>query len=145
MRPVSEIEPERRVERGFPRSYAALSEVFAFTEAFYRREGIADDDRFAVDFAVEEIFTNAVKYHSGSPHDVTVSLARAGNRLRVTIVDPDADAFDPSAAPDARTDAPLEERMPGGLGIHVTRRLVDGMEYTYADRTSTVTLTRRLG
>lgn len=133
-----------RAECEFERSFAALKEVFAFTAAFFRDEGIADEDRFAVDFAIEEIFTNIVKYHAGSPHAVVVGLERSGARLRITLVDRDAEAFDPVAAPDARTDAPIEERKPGGLGIHLTRRLVDGMEYTYSDRTSTVTLTKEL-
>jgi len=26
---------------------------------------------------------------------------------------------------------PLEQRVPGGLGLHLTRRLVDAIEYTY--------------
>ena len=141
---MREGSPTGRSEREFERSYAALKEIFAFTAAYFRDEGMADADRFAVDFAIEEIFTNIVKYHPGSPHGVAVSLERDGERLRITLVDRDTEAFDPVAAPDARTDAPIEERKPGGLGIHLTRRLVDGMEYTYTDRTSTVTLTKRL-
>jgi len=133
-----------RSERGFARTFAALGEIFAFTKGFYLREGIAPEDRFDVDFAVEEIFTNFVKYDPGSSEQVTVALERVGDRLRITIVDPDSAAFDPSAAPVARTDAPLEERTPGGLGIQLTRKLVDGMDYTHSGRTSTVTLTKRL-
>jgi anti-sigma regulatory factor (Ser/Thr protein kinase) len=144
LRPVNDDQPGERSEQAFPRSCAALDEVFAFTAAFYLRAGIADEDRFSVDFAVEEVFTNVVRHGSASSRAVTIALERAGDRLRVVIVDPDSDAFDLVAAPDARTDAPLDEREPGGLGIHLTRRLMDGMDYTHTGRTSTVTLTKKL-
>ena len=39
-------------------------------------------------------------------------------------------------------DAPLEERTPGGLGIHLIQNLVDGLEYTYKDGRGEVIFTK---
>jgi anti-sigma regulatory factor (Ser/Thr protein kinase) len=41
----------------------------------------------------------------------------------------DARAFNPLTAPEADVSAPLEERAAGGLGIHLMRKLMDGIEY----------------
>jgi len=38
----------------------------------------------------------------------------------------------------------LEERKPGGLGIHLVKRLVDHIDYEYADRNSTTTFIKNL-
>jgi anti-sigma regulatory factor (Ser/Thr protein kinase) len=38
-------------------------------------------------------------------------------------------------APDADVDRPLEQRTPGGLGLHLIRRMVDSLEYRYDDKT----------
>ena len=42
------------------------------------------------------------------------------------------------------TDAPLEDRSVGGLGIFLTRKVMDHVEYRYENRISTVTMTRAL-
>ena len=48
--------------------------------------------------------------------------------VRVDVED-DGQPFNPLAAPEADTTKPLEERTIGGLGIHLVRKLMDGLEY----------------
>ena len=36
-------------------------------------------------------------------------------------------------APDADVALPIEQRVPGGLGLHLIRRLVDAVEYDYSE------------
>lgn len=132
------------VQAHFPRTFAALEDVFAFTEAFFAQEKIGGEDRFAVDFAIEEIFTNMVKYNAGATHEIALGLSRSEHLVTVTLVDRGAARFDVTEVPDAKVDLPLEDRRVGGLGIHLTRRLMDGVDYAYADGTSTITMTRTL-
>src|SRR4029453_19620710 len=54
--------PPATESRGFPRSLDALPAVFAFTADLFARQGIDRALLPTVDLAVEELFTNMVKY-----------------------------------------------------------------------------------
>jgi anti-sigma regulatory factor (Ser/Thr protein kinase) len=97
-----------------------------------------------VDFALEEIFTNMVKYNPDGKHDVSINLDKLGDRLRITLTDFDVEPFDVSKAEEPRIDVPLEERDVGGLGLHLTRKMMDDVDYEYVDRRSIITLTKML-
>ena len=58
------------------------------------------------------------------------------------MLDDDVEPFDITRAPDVDIDAPIEEREPGGLGLHLIRRMVDSVEYEYVKerRQSRITL-----
>ena len=98
----------------------------------------------AVQFAVEELFTNQVKYAVGGRDPMLLELTRDDHAVRVSLTDFDVEPFDIRQAPDAAVDAPIEERRPGGLGIHLVKRMVDGITYEYVDRRSTTTFSKSL-
>lgn len=131
-------------EREFAREFAALDAIFGFTEEFFAREGIPVEHRFPVNFAIEEIFTNMIKYNTGATRPIAVALERVGDTLKVTLADRDVAPFDVTKAAEPKTDLPIEQRTPGGLGLHLTRRLMDRVDYDYTDRTSTITLLKKL-
>jgi anti-sigma regulatory factor (Ser/Thr protein kinase) len=87
-----------------------------------------------VDLALEELFTNMVKYGS-SVTDIVVEIARVPGGAEVTLVEEGAERFDPMGGPAIDVHAPIEQRKPGGLGLHLVRQLVDFVDYRYsADR-----------
>lgn len=131
-------------ERRFPRTFQSLEAIFEFTREFFAREGIDDRHRFPINFAVEEVFTNMVKYHRGNPHEIAVGLERTDARLQVSLTDFDVDPFDPNDVPEPQVDLPLAERQPGGLGLFLTKKLMDRVDYEYAGRTSRILLTKSL-
>ena len=62
-----------------------------------------------------------------------------------TVTDFDAPRFDPTTdAPPPGIERQLEQRMPGGLGIHLVRKMIDEIEYSHQNRTATVTLHKRV-
>ncbi|MBP7147577.1 MAG: ATP-binding protein [Acidobacteria bacterium] len=130
-------------EGEFRRALDSLEALFAFTAGFYAEQAIEPAHRFALDLALEELFTNIVKYNPrGAP--VQVRLERDGNRVTVQLVDDDAAPFDVRRAPPARVDAPLAEREPGGLGLHLVRRLADRVDYEHQGRRSTIRVQRTI-
>lgn len=130
----------------FPRQIAALDDIFSFLAGFIDRHRIDDDTSFAIRFAAEELFTNMVKYNKGTTHPIamTVAVDEAGHVVRLSLVDSGVEPFDPASLEAVNVDAPLEERVPGGLGLHLVRALVDDLSYQYADREMKVTVVKRL-
>jgi anti-sigma regulatory factor (Ser/Thr protein kinase) len=130
----------------FPRQIGALDEIFAFLGEFIDRHRIDDDTSYAIRFAAEELFTNMVKYNKGTNSGISmeVGVEEDGRLVRMQLVDAGVDPFDPASLDTVNVDAPLEERVPGGLGIHLVRALVDDLSYAYADRQMRVTVTKRL-
>ncbi|HEX3631736.1 MAG TPA: SpoIIE family protein phosphatase [Casimicrobiaceae bacterium] len=120
------------IHRSFERSFDAIEEIFAFTADAFARQEIDAEFLPVVDLAVEELFTNMVKYSTMSSAAVRIDLARIDGGVEVTLTDYDVEPFDVTRAPDADTDLPIEQRKPGGLGLHLIRRLVDSIEYEYS-------------
>jgi len=118
--------------RSFERSFDSIEAIFAFTSEAFARQGIEPEFLPVVDLAVEELFTNMVKYSTMSSAAVRIDLARIDGGVEVTLTDYDVEPFDVTQAPDADIELPLEQRKPGGLGLHLIRRLVDSIEYEYS-------------
>ena len=116
----------------FARRIDALAEIVAFTAAAFERQGIAAALRTEVDFVIEELFTNIVKYGRGEA-PVTIEIAAIPEGVEVTLTEPDADRFDVARAPPVDITLPAVQRRPGGLGLHLIARLVDSVQYGYSE------------
>ena len=119
----------------FERRIDSLQKIVEFTTAAFGRLGIDPGLQHAIDFTVEELFTNMVKYSRMSTAEIRLDLTRIEGGVEATLTDYEVDRFDPTAAPDADVDLPIEQRTPGGLGLHLIRRLVDSIEYHYYGET----------
>jgi anti-sigma regulatory factor (Ser/Thr protein kinase) len=129
----------------FQRSFDALGSIFELTRRFYDDAGVALDARLAVDFCIEEVFTNFVKYNRGSSNEIELTLERRGNRLVAKLTDFDVEPFDITQAPAVDVSLPADRREPGGLGLHLVRRLADDVDYDYTNGRSRITVTKNLG
>ena len=135
---------EAKAQRSFPRTAACLPEIFAFMDGFFARAGVGDVHRMPMQFAVEELFTNLVKYSRGGTRDILVELAKENGRLVVSLTDFDVERFDIRTVPDVDVNKKLADRRPGGLGIHLLKRMVDDVGYEYVDGRSTTTFVKEL-
>jgi serine/threonine-protein kinase RsbW len=113
----------------FVRRLDALAAVVAFTDEALGDVALATERRYIVDFAIEEIFSNMVKYAPEGAPTIRIDIESAAQGVAVSLIDSGVEAFDPVNAPDACVDLPLDERVPGGLGLHLVRRLVDDLRY----------------
>ena len=127
-------DPRPGPQRTFPRRIEALEDIVVFTADAFAGERLDPSLRGTVELVVEELFTNMVKYGE-SGGDVTMELVAVPGGVEVTLVEHEAGhAFDPTQGPEVDMTAPLESRKPGGLGLHLVRKLVDAIEYRYDAR-----------
>ena len=104
-----------------------LARVRDFVETHAGGLGIAPDAVYDLVLAANEIATNIVVHgYHGQPGTIEVDMRSDGDAVRIVLRDR-APAFDPTLAPTPDITVPLEKRLPGGMGIHLTRRLTDAM------------------
>lgn len=121
-----------------------MDDLFALVDRFVADEGLDAKTKFEMAIALEELFTNAVRHNPDGRGDLRITLRRNGTEIAVSLTDFDADRFDPAAAPPPDLSLPLDERLPGGLGIHLARTIVDRVDYVWRDREGTITLIKKL-
>lgn len=99
-------------------------------ETFAAEHGLPAKVRQAADLALEEHVTNVLNYAyaDSAPHEIRVRLSCDEHTLHVEVED-DGRAFNPLQVPPVDTSIPLEERPLGGLGIHLMREFMDGLDY----------------
>lgn len=133
------------MEARFPRRFDSLPAIFALTSGFFAAQRLDPDLLPVVDLAVEELFTNMVKYSRESTAEVRIALKPVARGVEVTLVDYDVDPFDVTLAPDVDVTLPAERRRPGGLGLFLVKKMVDSLEYRYQDRESHITFRKTTG
>ena len=131
-------------ERRLGRAIGSLGSLFDLVDGFADRHGIPEDAAFDLRLALEELFTNMVKYHPEGAEQILVRLERQGSIVRATLQDFDVDSWDVTRAPEPDLDAPVEARRPGGMGLHLVRKVTDDFRYEYRDRSSTITVIKRI-
>jgi phosphoserine phosphatase len=126
--------PGSGIQRSFERGFDAIPALVAFTAEAFERLRVDPALLPTIDLAVEELFTNMVKYGGGSAA-VQVELVAIEGGVEVTLIDRDVEPFDVTRSPDVDIHAPIENRRPGGLGLHLVRRMMDSVEYEYVRET----------
>jgi len=105
--------------------------------------GLEGERLFAVELATEEAVVNVFNY--AYPHGegkVRVRCIGEGDRFVIEVTDWGV-PFDATAQPDPDVTSPLEERPVGGLGIHLIKKMTDGMRYTREDGRNILSLVIR--
>lgn len=117
--------------RSFARRFEALADVFAFTAEFFATHAVDPQLRPTIDLAVEELFTNMVKYSPAGSREIRIDISALPGGVEVTLIESEVERFDVTRDVDVDLDLPIEQRTPGGLGLHLIRRLVDAFRYEY--------------
>ncbi|HWD59883.1 MAG TPA: ATP-binding protein [Stellaceae bacterium] len=110
---------------------AEIPRLLNWVEACCGECGVVDDASFKLALALEEAAANVIHHAFAAappPHRLAVELTIDADRV-VALVSDNGRAFDPTAAPAPETNGPVEERDPGGLGIHLIRRMMDRVAY----------------
>lgn len=94
--------------------------------------------------AVDEAVSNAVIHgYQRQPGLLEIEVKRLGSDLAVYMRD-GAPLFDPTVMPTPDITLPLDQRLPGGLGIHMMRHFTDELRYQVtADQQNELTLIKK--
>ena len=94
-----------------------------------------------VELAVEELIVNIINYsYPGNIGSVELLCEIEKDKLIIKIID-EGVPFDPVKSPDPERDVPLKERTRGGMGIYLSKSLIDEMRYKREDNKNILSLT----
>ncbi len=122
---------------------ADIAAVTAAMERVAAEYGIPEKSLFQLQIALDEIVSNVIKYAwpEVGAHSIEIRIAVRDDGVEVEIID-DGRMFDPRDAP--KRDKPLTGRRPrpGGVGVRMTKQLVDRIGYARIDDRNHTTLTK---
>lgn len=99
-----------------------------------------------IDLAVEEIFVN-IAHYSGSVEAVICAdyhVSGEGNGTLTVVFKDNGKKFNPLEKPDPDLTLSAEERSIGGLGIFLTKKFMDSVEYEFAGGMNCLTIKKTL-
>ena len=128
---------EDRSELTLSPSTEALDEVTAFVEGLLTDKGAPMKVVMQVNVAIDEIFSNIVRYSGATK--VTVSCCTESKRIVLCFAD-DGAPYDPTAQPEPDITLSAEEREIGGLGVHLVKKTMDSVRYEYRDGQNLLTI-----
>ncbi|MDR1247404.1 MAG: ATP-binding protein [Clostridiales Family XIII bacterium] len=103
-----------------------LSRVLAFVES--HTGALPKKSQYRINIAVDEIFTNISNY--AYQNEPGIAVIRVAVNDAVTIEFEDSGVpYNPIAQTEPNLTQSAEERAPGGLGVFMTQKLMDTVEY----------------
>ena len=124
-----------------PVSAESAAAANAFPEEVLTRLGCPLDAVTKINIAVDEIFSNIVKYSGG--REVTIECGAVGSDTAVVRFTDDGRPYDPLQMPEPDTSKPIDEREAGGLGIYLVKQMMDNLSYEYRDNKNILTVEKK--
>ena len=123
-----------------------MARVTGLVDGLAARHRLPGDAVADMQVALDEVLTNIITHGFSGPgrHEIRVRLTLEGDCLEAEVED-DGRPFDPLAVPAPQLGGSLQEREPGGLGIHFVRALMSEVAYSLVDNKNRLVLRRRLG
>lgn len=110
-----------------------LDTVLEFADGIIRGTGMDVKRQNDLFVAVEEIFANIASYaYPADTGDVTVRISVFPDKLSLEFID-GGKPYNPLAKPDPDLSFPAAEREIGGLGVYMTKKMMDSVKYRYED------------
>lgn len=124
-----------------------LQELQTFVDERLEAANCPGKARMQIQLAVEEIFINIAHYaYAPEKGKATVRVEISEDPVTVTITFLDHGVpYDPLTREDPDLSLGAEEREVGGLGIFLTRRVMDDVAYEYKNGQNILTLKKKLG
>ena len=113
-----------------PNDVNTIPQLNEFLDTFCEEGGVDMETTMSLNLAMEEAVVNVMDYAypKGTEGSVNIEARLDDGDITFVITD-NGIPFDPTAKEDADTTLPLDERNIGGLGIFLTRQIMDEIEY----------------
>jgi serine/threonine-protein kinase RsbW len=123
-----------------------IADLTALTTAIEHvgaEHGIPEKSLFQLQVALDEIVSNVIKYAwpAGGAHGIEIHVTLRDDCVEVEIID-DGRMFDPRDAPKRDKPLPGQRPRPGGVGVQMTKQLVDRIGYARIGNRNHTTLTK---
>lgn len=116
-----------------------------FLEKELRALGCPEKIISRMDIALDETFSNIAFYgypQGSGPVTLRLTVQQAPRAFTLTLIDAGV-PYDPLSRAEPTLTGTAEERTPGGLGIYLTRKLLDEVTYERTDEKNVLHLTKR--
>jgi len=120
-----------------------IPRVSELIESVMQGHHFPNEDILDTQLAVEEVVTNVIVHGYGNAGGEIVVALRADDRSVEIRVEDSADPFDPLTLPEPDITADIDDRKIGGLGIFLTRQVMDDIRYCYEDNRNVLILTKK--
>lgn len=127
----------RRWQKTFAADQAEIAAAADWIDDIAAAEKLPAPIVYAMRLCLEELLSNTIRHGGASQAEVEVSLA--GDALRMVIED-NGKPFDVAAAPARHVDKPLDQLVPGGLGIGLVKNFASSVTYARVAGRNRVTL-----
>ena len=130
----------------FPAKTDALNDVIGFVEETLETFECSMKNSMAICVAIEEVFVNVAHYAYGDGEgDLSFDIHFDTDSREVSFVMKDKGVpFDPLKKADPDITLSAEERSIGGLGIFITKKTMDKVEYTYENGENVLTMIKKI-
>ena len=130
----------------FPAKTDVFPDVYEFVEQTLEGYGCSMKVQTSACIAIEEVFVNVAHYAYGDEDgDVDFSISFDENSREVTFRMADKGVpFDPLKKPDPDITLSVDEREVGGLGIFMTKKIMDSISYAYENGENILTMIKKI-
>jgi serine/threonine-protein kinase RsbW len=112
-------------------------------EAVMVKEGFSEGDILDTQLAVEETVTNIILHgYAENGGEITIVIQLDPDQITIELAD-QASPFDPLSLPEPDLEADIDERKIGGLGIFLTRKLMNAVMYRFEDGKNILTMVKK--
>ena len=136
---------ESRLSLVLRNDLSELERLSQAVAAWCRENSVIADVEYQLNLALDEIVSNVIRHgwKDEGEHQLFVQVSRTESELTVEVED-DAAPFNPLEVPAPDISLPLQDRPIGGLGIHLVRQIMDGLEYRRQDGNNLLVMKKKI-
>jgi serine/threonine-protein kinase RsbW len=117
----------------FPGRFANLEPIGNWIGKAAEQAGLDGSAVYAVQLAVDEACTNIIEHAYGGEDKGNIDLSTDVTESAFTIILRDhGKPFNPDLIPMPKTNLPLDEIQPRGLGLYLMRRMMDEVQFQFS-------------